>query len=222
MASLVPGSMARYIDHTILKSQAPSAEVIRICDEAKEYGFPAVCILPCFVTLARDRLQGSAVEVCTVVDFPLGAAPGKVKAAGAAKAFEDGARELDMVLNVSMLKEGAHDRVLSEIRDVVQAVPGEAVIKVILEICHLTDEEIVTACKLCMTAGADFVKTSTGFGPGGATLEAVKLMKVTVGDRMQVKAAGGIRDFDTARAMVEAGATRIGTSSGLAIIGAGG
>lgn len=221
MTSWTPQTIARTIDHTLLKSDALSGEIDRLCDEAVEHGFAAVCIAPCHVTRAAGRLSGSPVAVCTVVDFPLGAGTPPMKADDARRCAELGARELDMVINLSALRDGRLDEVKDGVRAVVEAVDPGIVVKAIVEICYLSPGEIEAACLLCREAGADFVKTSTGFGTGGATLEAVALMRRTVGETMGVKAAGGIHDFETARAMLEAGATRIGASAGVAIVNPG-
>ena len=212
--------LAKLIDSTLLKPNATKDDVKRLCEEAKKYGFWSVCINPTNVSLASDILGETDVKVCSVVGFPLGANTTEVKALEAEKAINDGAGEIDMVLNIGALKSGDYELVKRDIKGVVEAakVSDKIIIKVILETGFLTDKEKVSACKLAKEAGADFVKTSTGFGPGGATVHDVKLMKDAIGKSMRVKASGGIRTFEKAMAMIEAGADRIGTSSGVAII----
>jgi len=211
-------NLAKTIDHTILKSNISDADVIKICDEAKEYGFFSVCVNPYFVSLVAQELKGSDVKVTSVIGFPFGANTTFIKAAEASKAVEDGANEIDMVLNVSALKDEKFDFVQADIAAVVDAIRGKAILKVILETCLLTKKEIVIACELAKAAGAQFVKTSTGFSTGGATVEDVMLMKQTVGDALEVKASGGVRDYETAMAFIKAGATRIGASASIAIV----
>ncbi|MCA0384111.1 MAG: deoxyribose-phosphate aldolase [Firmicutes bacterium] len=211
-------NIAKTIDHTILKPNVTDAEVIKVCDEAKEYGFFSVCVNPYFVPLVAEQLKGSDVKVTSVIGFPLGANTSIIKAAEAKQAVEDGANEIDMVINVSALKDGKYDFVQSDIKAVVDAIAGKAILKVILETCLLTKDEIVKASELSKAAGANFVKTSTGFSTGGATEEDVRLMKQTVGDALEVKASGGVRDFETAKKMIEAGATRIGASASVDIV----
>jgi len=206
----------KLFDHTILKADAGKEAVKRICDEAKEYGFMSVCVNGYYTAYVAEQLKGSGVKVCTVVGFPLGQMSLKAKAAEAAIAVEDGADEIDMVINVGALKDGLDDVVLADIKAVRNAC-SDKVLKVIIETCLLNEEEKVRACKLAKEAGADFVKTSTGFSTAGATAEDVALMRKTVGDDMGVKASGGIRDRETATAMVEAGASRLGTSATVAI-----
>ncbi|MDO4304640.1 MAG: deoxyribose-phosphate aldolase [Bacillota bacterium] len=206
----------KLFDHTILKADAGKEAVKRICDEAKEYGFMSVCVNGYYTAYVAEQLKGSGVKVCTVVGFPLGQMSLKAKAAEAAIAVEDGADEIDMVINVGALKDGLDDVVLADIKAVRNACSNK-VLKVIIETCLLNEEEKVRACKLAKEAGADFVKTSTGFSTAGATAEDVALMRKTVGDDMGVKASGGIRDRETATAMVEAGASRLGTSATVAI-----
>jgi len=215
-----PRDLAHWIDHTILAPDATEAQVEPLCVEAIDHGFRSVCVNPIHVRFVAGRLRGSTVKTCSVVSFPFGAAPSRAKAAETALAVEDGASEVDMVMAVGLLKGGQLDAVRTDIAEVKRAC-GPALLKVILETCFLTDEQKVTACRLAQEAGADFVKTSTGFGSGGATAEDVALMRRTVGPDMGVKAAGGIRTFEKAKAMIEAGATRIGASASLAIIGAG-
>ncbi|NGQ94136.1 deoxyribose-phosphate aldolase [Brevibacillus sp. SYP-B805] len=210
-------NLNKYIDHTLLKPEATAAMIDKLCDEAKQYDFASVCVNPFWVKRAADRLAGSDVKVCTVIGFPLGANTPEVKAAETRDAIANGASEIDMVLNVGALKSGDLETVKRDIAAVVNAAGG-VLVKVILETGLLTDEEKVTACKLCVEAGAHYVKTSTGFGPGGATVEDVALMRKTVGPDIGVKASGGVRDRATALAMIEAGATRIGASAGIAIV----
>ena len=208
----------KMIDHTILNPDATKDEVIRVIDEAKAHEFASVCLEPCWVSLAAERLADSPVKVCTVIGFPLGANTKTVKAFEAKEAVANGAEEVDMVLHIGALKNGDYDLVLEDMKAVRHAVPS-AVVKVILETCLLTDEEKQTACRLAKEAGLDFVKTSTGFSTAGATTADVKLMREVVGDKMGVKASGGIRDRETAEAMIAAGASRIGASKSIAIVG---
>lgn len=211
--------VASIIDHTILKAETTTQDVKKICNEAVENKFASVCVNSCFVKFVAEELKGSGVKVCSVVGFPLGAASSASKAFETKQAIEDGAQEIDMVLNVGMLKSKEYEYVKNDIKAVVDAAKGKALTKVILETCLLTDEEKVSACKLAKEAGADFVKTSTGFSKWGAKLEDVKLMRETVGSKMGVKASGGVHSFEDAINMIEAGATRIGASSSLKIIG---
>ncbi len=213
-----PADLAPWIDHTILAPDATEARVEPLCREAIAHGFRSVCVNPIHVRFVAAALRGSAVKTCSVVSVPFGATPGRAKAAEAALAVEHGAGEVDMVLAVGLLKDGKLDAVRADIAEVKRAC-GPALLKVILETSLLSDEEKVTACRLAREAGAEFVKTSTGFGSGGATAADVALMRRTVGPDMGVKASGGIRTFETARAMIDAGATRIGASASLAIIG---
>lgn len=206
------------IDHTILNPDATKDEVIKVIDEAKAYDFASVCLEPCWVTLAAERLADSEVKVCTVIGFPLGVNTKTVKAFEAKEAVENGADEVDMVLNIGALKSGEYDLVLEDMK-AVREVAKDAVVKVILETCLLTNEEKKKACALAKEAGMDFVKTSTGFSTAGATTDDVKLMREAVGDVMGVKASGGIRDRETAEAMIAAGASRIGASKSIAIVG---
>ncbi len=211
--------LAKYIDHTLLRANATRREIGELCDEAVLHGFASVCINPTWVREAARRLKGSSVQVCTVVGFPLGASASDVKVFETRRAIFDGAGEIDMVLNVGALKGGEDVRVRDDIAGVVAAChENGAICKVILETALLTDEEKVKACTLCKEVHADFVKTSTGFGPGGATAEDVALMRRVVGPEVGVKAAGGIRDLAGTRAMIEAGATRIGASAGVKIV----
>lgn len=211
-------SIAKLIDHTILKPQATESDVRKLCAEAAEYGFASVCVNPCHVALCAELLQGTDVKVCTVIGFPLGANISAVKAFEAVEAIRQGATEVDMVLNVGAMKEGKHDLVRADIAAVVAAAKGQALVKVILETCLLTDEEKRIACRLAKEAGADYVKTSTGFSTGGATAADIALMRAEVGHDMGVKASGGIRDYAAARAMIQAGASRIGASAGVQIV----
>ena len=209
---------AKMIDHTLLKPEATKEQVKNLCEEAVQYGFHSVCVNSSFVYYCAELLKDSDVKVCTVIGFPLGAMSTAGKAAEAQAAVADGAEELDMVIHVGMIKSGDWDYVKQDIASVVEAAGDKAVVKVILETCLLTDEEKRKACMICKEAGASFVKTSTGFSNGGATVKDVALMREAVGSDMGVKASGGIRSFQDARAMVEAGADRIGASSGIAII----
>jgi deoxyribose-phosphate aldolase len=211
--------IARLIDHTLLKPEATSAQVEQLCDEARSYGFASVCINPVYVKLAAERLKGSGVAVCTVIGFPLGANSTAVKVCEARQAMDDGATEIDMVIHIGALKAGDHEAVQKDIAAVAAAChEGGALLKVIIEAVLLSTEEKVVACQLAKAAGADFVKTSTGFAGGGATIEDVRLMRQTVGPQMGVKAAGGIHSYADALAMVEAGASRIGASAGVQIV----
>lgn len=207
----------KYIDHTLLKPEATAEQIDRLCREAAESDFASVCVNPCWVTRCANNLKDTDVDVCTVIGFPLGANTSLIKAVEAQNAMANGADELDMVINVGELKAGNDKAVFADIQAVRDAAP-DAVLKVILETCLLTDEEIVRACELCVKAHADFVKTSTGFNKGGATEHAVALMKKTVKDKAKVKAAGGIRTPEDMDRMIEAGADRIGTSNGKAML----
>jgi deoxyribose-phosphate aldolase len=212
-------NLAPYIDHTLLKPDCCEADVERLCAEAVEHGFATVCILPHWVRLAARKTASSPVDVCTVIGFPLGASLTAVKVLEARQAMEDGATELDMVLNVSAFKSGQFTHVATDIRAVVEAAHASgALVKVILETCLLTDDEKILACQLSKEAGADFVKTSTGFSHGGATVADIRLMRATVGADVGVKASGGIRDYDQAMAMLRAGANRLGTSASVALV----
>ena len=204
-----------YIDHTLLKPEASQSQIDQLIQEAKDYLFASVCIMPTWVSYAHEKLKDSPVKVCTVIGFPLGAHTTKTKVFETKDAIENGADEIDMVINIGALKDHNDEAVYEDIKAVVEAAASK-VVKVIIETCLLTDEEIVRACLLAKKANATFVKTSTGFSTGGATVEDVKLMKETVGD-MEVKASGGIRDFNTMKEMIDHGATRIGTSSGIKI-----
>lgn len=211
--------LARYIDHTLLKPEATPAKVKRLCREALQYHFASVCVNPLFVPLAARKLAGSDVAVCTVVGFPLGATSTASKVCEAELAIAKGATEIDMVIAIGLLKAGQIDRVREDVAAVAAACHGAgALLKVIIETALLTDEEKVAACEASKAAGADFVKTSTGFSKGGATVEDVALMRKTVGPDLGVKAAGGVHNYAEAMAMIEAGATRIGASQGVTIV----
>jgi deoxyribose-phosphate aldolase len=215
----VPRDLARFIDHTLLKPDATVAEIDRLCDEARRYGFAAVCVNPTWVRRCAERLRGASARVASVVSFPFGASTPEVKAFETRRAIRDGAREIDMVINVGALKSGDHELVRREIRGVSDAChEAGALTKVIIEAALLTDQEKVVASHLAKEAKADFVKTSTGYGPGGATVHDVLLMRETVGPKLGVKAAGGIRDVEDVRDMIAAGATRIGASAGVEIV----
>lgn len=217
ITKLSAAEIARFIDHTLLKPEATAQQIEKLCAEAREHGFFAVCVNGSRVELARHCLEDSPVKVATVVGFPLGAMSSDAKRYETEAAIDDGAQEIDLVLNIGRLKDGDDKYVLRELRDVVEAA-DERPVKVILETCLLTNEEKIRACQLVVEAGAHFVKTSTGFSPGGATLDDVKLLRATVGPKFGVKAAGGIRDTAAALAMIEAGATRLGTSAGAVIV----
>ena len=212
-------ALARRIDHTLLKADATQEQIEKLCREAREHGFATVCVNPYWVKLCAQLLAGSETAVCTVAGFPLGATPPEVKTYEAARAVADGATEVDMVMNVGALKSGDHRLVARDVAGVVEAShAGGARVKVIIEAALLTDKEKVKACVIARAAGADYVKTSTGFGPGGATAADVALMRRVVGPGMGVKAAGGVRDLESAKAMLEAGADRIGASVGVKIV----
>lgn len=211
-------NLAKYIDHTILKPETTKEEVIKVCQEAKAHGFYSVCVNPYYVKLVSNELAGSDVKVCSVIGFPLGASVTAVKAAETKQAIADGANEIDMVLNIAAMKNGEFDYVLNDIKGVVEALEGKAILKVILENCLLTEAEIVKACELSVEAGAHFVKTSTGFSKGGAVASDIALMRKTVGPNIGVKASGAVRDRETAILMVESGASRIGASASVAIV----
>lgn len=210
--------ISKAIDHTLLKPDASKAGIRKLCNEAALYGFKAVCVNPSHVVLCKELLKGTDVKVATVVGFPLGANTTETKVFETKDSVLKGADEIDMVINIGALKEGDYKLVEDDIKAVVDACRGQAIVKVIIETCLLTDDEKRKACELSMSAGAHFVKTSTGFSTGGATVEDVALMKSVVGDNLEVKASGGVRDRETAIKMIEAGATRIGTSSGIKII----
>ncbi len=210
-------NMAGYIDHTLLKPEATEAQIEELCREAIKFDFYSVCINPSYVKTAAQALRGSAVRICCVVGFPLGATTTAVKAFETAEAVENGAAEIDMVIHVGALKDKKEDYLTADIAAVVKAAAG-CPVKVIIETGLLTEAEKVLACKLSKEVGASYVKTSTGFGPGGATVADIMLMRETVGPEIGVKASGGVRDLDAALQMIEAGATRIGTSSGVTIV----
>ena len=211
-------SYAKYIDHTVLKIATTKETVKRFCDEAKEYNFASVCVNPCNVAYVAQQLAGTSVKTCSVIGFPLGANTTKIKVAEAQQAIEDGAAEIDMVINVGRLKDKDYDYVLNDIKSVVDACHPKALVKVIIETCELTDEEKVKVCQLAKEANADFVKTSTGFGKGGATAHDVRLMKETVGENIMVKASTGINNRAICDEMIEAGAVRMGSSKGIFIV----
>lgn len=210
-------SLAKTIDHTLLKAVGTASQVRELCSEARTFGFASVCVNPVWVPLCAQELSGSDVLVCTVIGFPLGANSSEIKAAEASLAVSQGADEVDMVMHLGAAKAGDWKAVEEDIRAVVKAA-GDAHVKVIIETCYLTDDEKVKACEAAARAGARFVKTSTGFGTGGATVEDIRLMRKTVGDKLQVKASGGVRTCQDALAMLEVGADRIGASSSIAIV----
>ena len=214
---LNPQAIAACIDHTVLKAQASIADVKKICDEAKEFHFASVCVNPCYIHYVAEQLKGSGVTPCCVIGFPLGACTPETKSFEAADAVKNGAKEVDMVINIGAIKSDDWKLVECDIAGVVDAVHGEAIVKVILETCLLTDDEKKRACSVSKSAGANFVKTSTGFSTGGATEEDVRLMRKTVGSEVGVKASGGIKTYADAVRMIRAGANRLGTSSGTAI-----
>ncbi|NMM52090.1 deoxyribose-phosphate aldolase [Paenibacillus aquistagni] len=211
-------NIAGMIDHTLLRADATQEEIKKLTAEAKQYGFASVCVNPAWVSYSKEQLSGTDVKVCTVIGFPLGASTSAVKAYETQDAIANGAAEVDMVINIGELKAGNDALVQQDIEAVVKAASGKAIVKVIIETCLLTDDEKVRACKLAVQAGADFVKTSTGFSKGGATKEDVALMKNTVGEQAEVKASGGVRSLEDVKLMIEAGATRIGASSGVSIV----
>ena len=209
---------AKYIDHTLLKADAKKEDIIELCSEARMYSFASVCVNPTWVKTAAGALEGSTIKVCTVIGFPLGASTSEVKAFETENAIKNGATEIDMVINIGMLRSGNDEAVKKDIEAVVQAADKKAIVKVIIETSLLTEVEKRTICELAVVAGADFVKTSTGFSTGGATVEDVKLMRAVVGPEMGVKASGGVRSFEDMDQMIQAGATRIGASSGVQIM----
>lgn len=211
-------NIASYIDHTLLKAESSKEQVIHLCKEAAEYEFASVCVNPSYVETAAAELKDSKVKVCTVIGFPLGASTTATKAFETKDAIEKGAEEIDMVVNIGAIKSGDHELVKNDIAAVVKAAKGKAIVKVIIEASLLTDEEKVLASRLSKEAGADFVKTSTGFSTGGATVADVKLMRETVGAGLGVKASGGVRSLEDVESMIEAGASRIGASSGVQIM----
>ena len=215
--SLTREELASYIDHTLLKPEASREQIRAVCEEAKQYHFASVCVNSCWVPLIAEELKGSGVSVCCVIGFPLGASLSSVKAFEAREAVAAGAQEIDMVVNIGAVKSGGWELVREDIA-AVNAAKGTAKLKVIIETCLLTDEEKVRVCQIAKEAGADFVKTSTGFSTGGATVRDVELMRRTVGPEMGVKASGGIRTLEDALAMIEAGASRLGASAGVKII----
>ena len=210
--------LAQLIDHTALKPTVTKEEILKLATEAKEYGFYSVCVNPTWVAESAKQLKGSDVDVCTVIGFPLGANTTAVKVYEATDAINNGATEIDMVINIGALKSKEDEQVLNDIQQVVEAAKDKALVKVIIETCLLTDEEKVRACELAVKAGTDYVKTSTGFSTGGATVEDIALMRKTVGEKIGVKASGGIHSKADVEAMVQAGATRIGASAGVAIV----
>ncbi len=210
-------ALAKYIDHTLLKASATPKDIIQLCKEAVEHNFFAVCVNGCYVSLAKDSVIGSNVKVAAVIGFPLGAMSTEAKVLETQSCIANGADEIDMVINVGMLQSGNYQYIEDEINQIKKAT-GDKVLKVIIETCYLSTEEKRMACQLAMNAGADFVKTSTGFGTGGATIEDVKLMKSVVGDQLKIKASGGIRDKKTALEYIDIGVSRIGTSSGIKIV----
>lgn len=211
-------NIASYIDHTLLKPESTKEQVIQLCKEAAEYEFASVCVNPSYVETAAAELKSSKVKVCTVIGFPLGASTSQTKAFETKDAIEKGAEEIDMVVNIGAIKSGDSELVKADIQAVVEAAKGKAIVKVIIEASLLTDEEKVLASRLSKEAGADFVKTSTGFSTGGATIEDVKLMRETVGAELGVKASGGVRSLEDVQGMIDAGASRIGASSGVQIM----
>ena len=207
----------KYIDHTLLKAAATERDIIELCKEAREYEFFSVCVNSAYVPSAKKELSGSNVAACSVVGFPLGAMSSEAKVFEAKQAIKDGASEIDMVINVGMLKNRKFDAVEQEIKDVKNAI-GNNILKVIIETCYLTREEIAVACELSIKANADFVKTSTGFGTGGAEKDNVKIMREAVEGKAKIKASGGIKNLDSALSFIELGVERIGTSSGVSIV----
>ena len=209
--------IAQYIDHTLLKATTTEAEVVQLCKEAKKYKFYAVCVNSCYVELCANELKGSSVKIASVVGFPLGSMDTLAKIPESKNAVILGADEIDMVINIGFLKDKKYELVENEINKIKKAI-GDKILKVIIETCYLTNEEKKIATKLVLSAGADFVKTSTGFGTAGATLEDVELLKSVTQNKIQIKASGGIRDFETAQKFIKAGVTRIGTSNGIQIV----
>lgn len=210
--------ISKTIDHTLLKANVTKDQIKKLCEEARAYEFASVCVNPFWVSYASEQLEGTTVKVCTVIGFPLGASTTEVKAYETKDAIHNGATEIDMVINIGALKAGDEETVKSDIQAVTAAARGKALVKVIIETSFLTDEEKEKACRLAVEAGAHYVKTSTGFSDGGATLDDVQLMRKTVGADLGVKASGGVRTHEDAVAMIQAGATRIGTSSGVNIV----
>lgn len=219
--TITPDKLASMIDHTLLKPDAGAEDILRLCSEAVNYGFQSVCVHPFRVPLAANALAGTGIKICCVAGFPLGAATTAVKTAEAAEAVNSGAREIDMVINIGLLKDGRYDLVYADVKSVVDSVSAfkhDALVKVIIETCYLTDVEKKIVCRLCEKAGAGFIKTSTGMGSAGAILSDIKLIRKTISPGMGIKASGGIRTLDQALQMIKAGATRIGTSSGVRMI----
>lgn len=210
-------NLAQYIDHTILKADAVEADIASVCAEAREHGFCSVCVNSSWIPFVREQLSGSGVKACSTIGFPLGAMAPEVKAFEAATAVRLGAQEIDMVINIGWLKDGRYDDVEAEIR-AVKGAAGNVLLKVIIETCYLTDEQKAEACRRAVKAGAEYVKTSTGFGSGGAVAEDLQLMLDTVAGKALVKASGGVRDAETARKFVDMGVRRLGTSSGVKIV----
>lgn len=210
-------NLSKYIDHTLLKATATENDIIQLCNEAKEYHFYAVCVNSCYVPLCRDELQETQIKIASVIGFPLGAMYTASKLTEAVNAVKDGADEIDMVINIGYLKNQQYDLVENEIRQIKNEI-GNKILKVIIETCYLTDDEKKMATMIVVSAGADFIKTSTGFGPGGATLEDVAIMKSITQHKIQIKASGGIRDVETAKKYIDIGVTRIGTSNGIQIV----
>ncbi|WP_124219374.1 deoxyribose-phosphate aldolase [Aquisalibacillus elongatus] len=210
--------LATMIDHTQLKPDTQAEKINQICKEAEEYGFASVCVNPTWVTHCYEMLKDTEVRVCTVIGFPLGATTSETKAYETTQAIQNGATEVDMVINIGSMKDGRYEEVEHDISAVVEAAKDKALVKVIIETSLLTKEEKVKACELAKKADADFVKTSTGFSGGGATVEDIRLMRLTVGPEMGVKASGGVRNLEDANAMIDAGATRIGASAGVDIV----
>jgi len=210
--------LEKYIDHTLLKPDATREQIIQLCKEARKYGFASVCVNSVWIAMVAGELNGSDVSPCVVISFPLGAATPQIKAAEAAQVVKLGAKEVDMVINIGAVKDADWELVEEDIKAVVEAIDGQAKLKVIIETCLLTDEEKVHVCKIAKSVGADYVKTSTGFSTGGATIEDVRLMRDAVGNDMGVKASGGIRSKEEGLNMIRAGANRLGTSSGCKIM----
>lgn len=215
--NLTKKDLASYIDHTLLKADASYNDIVKLCDEAKKYSFYAVCVNPFFVSYAKKLLYGTTIKVCCVIGFPLGCVPAISKYLETREAIASGADEIDMVMNISAFKSGFYDVVLEDMKMVRRASEGK-ILKVIIETAYLSDDEKIKAAKLCEEAGADFVKTSTGFAPTGAKVDDVKLLKASVSPNIKIKAAGGVRSFEDCVKMIDAGASRIGTSSGVLII----
>lgn len=211
-------NLAKYMDHTILKAEATTEQVKKICQEAIQYGFASVCVNPYYAAYVSEQLKGTDIKTCVVIGFPLGANTKEVKAFETVQAIENGAGEVDMVINIGALKDKNYEVVKADIEAVVKAAAKKALVKVIFETCLLTEEEKIKACEISKAAGVDFVKTSTGFSTGGATAEDVALMRKTVGEEMGVKASGAIRDYATAVKMIEAGANRLGVSASVSIV----